>query len=335
MEKSNGMPDIPNGLKGRLVKANQPDWVRPMLATLASDRFFDQAWIYEPKLDGVRCLAFKRAHDVELYSRNRNLINARFPEVAEELREQPADTFILDGELVACEGSRSSFSLLQGRFRGGDLVSRHAGIKVYYYVFDIVYIEAYDVTGLPLMARKKLLEEAIVYADAIRYLAPLPDADEAYLQEACGEGREGLMAKRAASLYISGRSSDWLKFKCVRDQEFVIGGYTEPRGTRTGFGALLLGYYEGMRLRYAGKVGTGFKESTLEDLSRRLSALESERPFFYDELDEKGVHWVKPELVAQVGFTEWTPDGRLRHPRFMGLRTDKEPGEVKRERAPA
>ncbi len=326
---------IPGELRGKLVKASQPSWIPPMLATLTDKRFFDAGWIYEPKLDGVRCLAFKKGSDIELYSRNRNIINDRYLEIAEVLQDQPADAFILDGEIVACEGNRTSFSLLQSRSRISDpAAGRHAGIKTYYYVFDILYFEGYDVTQIPLVGRKQLLEQALSYSDTIRFLSYIPGADEEHFLEACSKGWEGLIAKRADSFYISKRSSDWLKFKCVNEQEFVIGGYTEPRGTRTGFGALLIGYYEGKRLRYAGKVGTGFNERTLEDLHRRLAELEQEQPPFDEDLDEKRVHWVKPELIAQVGFAQWTRDGRLRHPRFMGLRTDKEPTDVKRERAP-
>ncbi|MEW6553769.1 MAG: non-homologous end-joining DNA ligase [Actinomycetota bacterium] len=317
-------------MRGRLVRAPQPRWIEPMLATLSGEHFFDAGWIYEPKLDGIRCLAFKRGGEVELYSRNRNILNARFPGVAEALREQPADGIILDGEVVACEGGRSSFSLLQGRSRPAASPLR-APADIYYYVFDVLYFGGYDVTGLPLLGRKWLLEKAVDFSDAVRYLSHIPDVDEAYLRDACGEGREGLMAKRAAGLYVSGRSRDWLKFKCVRGQEFVIGGYTEPRGGRTGFGALLLGYREAGKLRYAGKVGTGFSESALSDLHRRLSGMERKTSPFGDSLDEKGVHWVKPALVAQIGFAEWTPDGRLRHPRFLGLRGDVDPGEVTRE----
>ena len=301
-----------------------------MLATLSGEHFFDADWIYEPKLDGIRCLAFKRGDDVELYSRNRNILNPRFPAVVEALHEQPAGALILDGEVVACEGGRSSFSLLQGRSRSAP-ASRHTAVKRYYYVFDIVYFDGYDLTGIPLLGRKWLLERAVDFSGTVRYLSHIPEADEEYLREACGEGREGLMAKRAASLYVSRRSPDWLKFKCVREQEFVIGGFTEPRGSRTGFGALLVGYYEGKDLRYAGKVGTGFKESVLEDLRHRLSVIEQGSSPFDDNPSEAGVHWVKPELVAQVAFAEWTPDGRLRHPRFLGLRADKDADEVTRE----
>ena len=334
MSKRGSLPDIPDNLRGRLVRSPQPRWIQPMLATLSSEHFFDAGWIYEPKLDGIRCLAFKRGGEVELYSRNRNMLNARFPEVVEALREQLAGAFILDGEVVACEGGRSSFSLLQGRSRGVPS-SRRAAVEIYYYVFDIVYFDGYDVTGLPLVGRKWLLERALDFSDTVRHLSHIHEADEEYLREACGEGREGLMAKRAASLYVSKRSPDWLKFKCVREQEFVIGGFTEPRGSRTGFGALLVGYYEGKYLRYAGKVGTGFKESVLEDLRHRLSAIEQESSPFDDSPSEAGVHWVKPELVAQVAFAEWTPDGRLRHPRFLGLRSDRDPGEVRKEPLPA
>lgn len=323
MEKNQYFAGLPQGLRGKLVKSSRPAWIQPMLATLTDQRFFKEGWIYEPKLDGVRCLAFKGGDGLQLYSRNRNVINDRHPEIAEALQEQPAERFILDGEIVAIEGGRSSFSLLQ---------SRHAGTRTYYYVFDILYLEGYDVTSIPLLGRKMLLEQALPYADPIRYLAPIPEAGEDDFLEACDKGWEGLVAKRADSLYVSGRSSDWRKFKCVNQQEFVIGGYTEPRGSRSGFGALLLGYYEGKKLEYAGKVGTGFNERTLHELHRELSRLEQpESPFQDDDPDDRGVHWVRPELVAQVGFSEWTREGRLRHPRFQGLRTDKEPGEVKKE----
>lgn len=321
MEKNGYFAGLPQGLRGKLVKVNQPPWIRPMLATLADKRFFQEGWIYEPKLDGVRCLAFKGGDGIRLYSRNRNILNDRHPGIAEALRQQPAEEFIIDGEIVACEGDRSSFSLLQ---------RRHAGTPTYYYVFDILYFEGYDVTSIPLLGRKALLEQALSYADPIRYLARIPGADEDYFLAVCGKGREGLVAKRADSLYVSGRSSDWLKFKCVSEQEFVIGGYTEPRGTRSGFGALLLGYYEGKKLRYAGKVGTGFNERTLRDLHLELSRIEQPQPPFEDDIDGRGAHWVRPELVARVGFSEWTRDGRLRHPRFQGLRTDKDPADVTR-----
>lgn len=322
MKKSGYFANLPEGLEGKLARADQPPWVQPMLASLENRRSFRAGWVYEPKLDGVRCLAFKRGGEARLYTRNRNLLNDRHPEIAEELAKQPAEEFILDGEVVACEGGRSSFSLLQ---------RRQAGARAYYYVFDILHFEGYDVTGIPLLGRKRLLEQALSYEGAIRYLSHVPEADEDYFLQACEKGWEGIIAKRADSPYVSGRSADWLKFKCVNQQEFVIGGFTEPRGTRAGFGALLLGYYQGEALRYAGKVGTGFNQRELEDLHRRLVRMERARSPFSDEIDAGGAHWVKPALVAQAGFSEWTRDGRLRHPRYLGLRSDKEPGDVRRE----
>lgn len=332
MAKKRDLSDIPEGLRGELIKAEQPRWVPPMLATLTEKRFFEPGWIYEPKLDGIRCLAFKRGGDIEMYSRNRNFLNEGYPEIAEALRDQPAGAFILDGEIVAWEGDRTSFSLLRSHIEsGGPSASRHPGIRIDYHVFDILYVEGYDVTRIPLIGRKKLLEKAVSYGDDVRFLAHIPEADEEYFQEICGKGWEGLIAKRAESLYVSRRSPDWLKFKCIREQEFVIGGFTEPGGTRTGFGALLLGYYEGGKLRYAGKVGTGFNQETLERLYAGLTEIEQERSPFVEDIKARGVHWVSPALVAQVAFAEWTPDDRLRHPRFKGLRGDKEPGEVIRE----
>jgi len=334
MEKR-GALDIPEGLRGELRKSAQPRWIPPMLATLTAERFFTEGWIYEPKLDGIRCLAFKQGRDIKLYTRNRNLLDDSYPEIAEALRDQPAGAFVLDGEIVAWKGDRTSFSLLRGGTRSGEpSASHHAGTSIDYHVFDILHVEGYDVTRIPLIGRKKLLEKAVSYGDYVRNLAHIPGADEKYFEEICGKGWEGLIAKRADSLYVSGRSSDWLKFKCVREQEFVIGGYTEPRGSRTGFGALLLGYYEDGKLRYAGKVGTGFSRETLERLYAGLARLEQELSPFDEDIKERGMHWVSPELVAQVAFAEWTPDGRLRHPRFKGLRSDKEPGEVIREPTP-
>lgn len=326
------LSDIKDALKGKLVRSDQPRWIPPMLATLAGRLFFDAGWIYEPKLDGIRCLAFKRGKDIQMYSRNRNPLNDRYPEIAEALREQPVEALILDGEIAAGEGDHTSFSLLQSRSRGGAPSSSGRGsVRISYYVFDILYCEGYDTTRVPLAGRKLLLEKAVSYTDVIRFVPSISDAGEKYFQDACLEGREGLIAKRADSPYTSRRSPDWLKFKCVSEQEFVVGGYTEPRGTRSGFGALLVGYYEGDDLRYAGKVGTGFNERTLQLLHRRLSAMEQDTSPFRDGIKDRGVHWVRPELIARVGFSEWTRDGRLRHPRFIGLRADIEPREVRRE----
>jgi len=197
-----------------------------------------------------------------------------------------------------------------------------------------LYLDGYDTMAVPLGRRKDLLSRALEFRDPVRFTTHRETEGERYFREACRQRWEGLIAKRLESPYEAGRRSrDWLKFKCVNEQEFVIGGYTEPRGHRVGFGALLVGYYENGKLRYAGKVGTGFDEALLEQLYRRLAALEISKPPFAagEDLPRRDVHWVKPELVAQIGFTEWTGDGKLRHPRFMGLRDDKRPEEVTRE----
>jgi bifunctional non-homologous end joining protein LigD len=325
--------DLPEEAKEKALRIEQPSWTQPMLARLTDERFYDQGWIYERKLDGERCLAFKKEEKVQLYSRNRKSLNASYPELMEALEAQEADRFIIDGEVVTFVGNKTSFARLQNRFQITDPEkARRSGIKVYYYVFDLLYTDGYDITGVPLRYRKTLLKKLLSYNDPLRFLNHRNEEGEEYYRRACGEGWEGIIAKRADSPYVHKRSSDWLKFKCVLEQELVIAGFTEPRGSRRGFGALLVGYYEGGRFRYAGKVGTGFDDLTLELLKDRLSELErKESPFAVEGIGDKGVHWVKPELVAQIGFTEWTRDGRLRHPRYLGLRRDKDPGDVHRE----
>ena len=207
-----------------------------------------------------------------------------------------------------------------------------SGVTVHYYLFDLLHLEGHDLRALPLRRRKALLRAAIAFDDPLRFTAHRNAAGEALFRDACAQGWEGLIAKRASAPYQGGRTSDWLKFKCSEGQELVIGGFSAPRGSRRGFGALLLGYYDGAGLRYAGKVGTGFDERTLVDLRRRLDRLASAGSPFQDEIRDSSVTFVQPRLVAEIGFTEWTADGRLRHPRFLGLRRDKPPQEVGRER---
>lgn len=324
---------LPDEAKDKARKEDQPSWTQPMLATLTKDHFSSEDWVYERKLDGERCLAFKKRTKVRLYSRNRKSLNASYPEIVEALEKQEADHFIIDGEVVAFEGSKTSFARLQNRFQIQDPdKARRSGIAVYYYVFDLLYTDGYDVTRVPLRRRKALLKKLLSYEDPLRFLNHRNEEGEEYYREACGKGWEGVIAKKADGPYLHKRSSDWLKFKCVREQELVVGGYTEPGGSRKGFGALLVGYYEGKKLRYAGKIGTGFDDRTLEKMKERLTELErDDSPFAEKDMGEKGVHWVEPELVAQAGFTEWTGDGKLRHPRFLGLRRDKDPREVHRE----
>jgi DNA ligase D-like protein (predicted ligase) len=305
-----------------------------MLATLTEDRFSSPDWVFERKWDGVRCLAFRTvAGKVRLLSRNDQSLNGSFPEIARALETCSEHAVVMDGEVVAFDGRRTSFERLQRRLGLTDpAVARATGVAVYYYAFDVLHLDGYDVRMLPLRARKRLLRSAAEFVDPLRFTAHRNAAGEDEYQRACARGDEGVIAKRADAPYRGGRSTDWLKFKCVRDQELVIGGWTEPKGSRTGFGALLVGYYAGDDFVYAGKVGTGFTTETLRDLHSRMSRLEQGwSPFTRGKVRERDVHWCAPSLVAQIGFTEWTRDGMLRHPRFSGLRHDKNAAEVVRE----
>jgi DNA ligase D-like protein (predicted ligase) len=305
-----------------------------MLATLTQDRFSDPDWIFERKLDGVRCLARRTASGkVHLASRNDQDLTPTFPEIAQALAANCDSEIVVDGEVVALQGRRTSFERLQGRLGITDPdAARRVGIPVFYYVFDVLDMDGADTRRSPLVDRKKLLRRAVRFRDPLRYTAHRVGAGEQMYRAACARGDEGVVAKRAAAPYSGGRSKDWLKFKCVRDQELVIGGWTEPKGSRTGLGALLVGYYENGTLVYAGKVGTGFGTQILQRLSEQLAPLEQDDPpFGRGRIREAGVHWVRPKLVAQIGFAEWTRDGLLRQPRFQGLRTDKAAEDVVRE----
>jgi bifunctional non-homologous end joining protein LigD len=310
-----------------------PDWRSPTLATLTETRFSDPDWIFERKLDGVRGLAFRDGDRVRLLSRNRLSLNNTYPEIAEALAKQDTTRFVMDGEIVAFEGRRTSFARLQGRSGITDPEEARASrIPVFYYAFDLLHLGDTDIGEQPLLQRKRLLRNMFQFSDPLRYTTHrVKDGEAAYLA-ACERGDEGVIAKLAESTYQGGRSANWLKFKCSRDQEFVIVGYTAPKGSRVGLGALLLGYYDGSDLIYAGKVGTGFDTTTLRRLHERLSRTEQKAsPISKGLAREPGAHWVRPKLVAQVAFSEWTRDGKLRHPRYLGLRTDKSPAEVVRE----
>ena len=295
-----------------------------MLATLTEKRFSAPDWIYERKFDGIRCLAFGRRGRISLLTRNRLSANDRFPGVVEALAGQHREAFIADGEVVAFRGLESSFSLLQ----------RRENARIVFQVFDVLYADGWDVTRVAQLHRKAVLRQLFDFGGPLRYTTHRIGAGEKYAREACQKGWEGVIAKRTDAPYEHRRSPAWLKFKCVNEQELVIGGFTEPQGSRQGFGALLVGYRQGSDFVYAGKVGTGFDEATLRDLTKRLTAIERATPPFtrgVEKLPPRGVHWVKPVLVGQVGFAEWTGDGRLRHPRFLGLRSDKAAKDVVRE----
>jgi DNA ligase D-like protein (predicted ligase) len=316
-----------------LRPAAEPEFVAPMLATLTATYFSDPRWLFERKLDGVRAVVVRRAGGTQLFSRNHKPMSSTYPELVEALDALAPAGVVADGEVVAFDGEQTSFSRLQARLGLTDARRAVAtGVPVFLYLFDLLAADGHDLTRLPLRTRKRLLRAAVDFADPLRYSEHQDTEGEKLLRYACAAGWEGLIAKRADARYHPGRrSEDWLKFKCVREQELVIGGFTDPTGRRVGFGALLVGYYAGDRLCYAGKVGTGFDERTLRSLRRRFDELAADRSPFAERVTERGAHWVRPEMVAQVGFTEWTRDRRLRHPRYLGLREDKPPREVVRE----
>jgi bifunctional non-homologous end joining protein LigD len=311
-----------------------PPMIQPMLATLTDRYFSDPAWIFERKLDGERVIATRTGGTdgaVTLRSRTGRTLDATYPELVRALGNQHGD-FVVDGEVVAFDGNRTSFERLQQRIGiTSAAAAERSGVPVFYYLFDLLSTGGDDLTALPLRERKRRLRAAVRFGGPLRYTAHRNTEGEAMFAEACRRGWEGVIAKRADSPYTPGRSTDWLKFKCVTAQEFVIGGFTDPAGSRHGFGALLVGVYDGDRLRYAGKVGTGYDDRTLTTLRTTLDGLTAGSSPFAGTVNEHGSHWVRPELVAQIGFTEWTRDGRLRHPRFIGLRRDKPPRTVVRE----
>ena len=316
---------LPEEHRRLIRKRKQPDWIDPMLATLTETYFSDPEWIFEPKLDGVRCLVFKKGKKVSLMSRNRLPLNDRYPAVVEAVAKLAVPDAILDGEVAVVSGGISKFQSLQRHLieGGGELV---------YFVFDAPHLAGYSVAELPMLARKELLARVVAPSKTIELVTHRVGSGEEFLQEACEKGWEGLIAKRADAPYVTGRSKAWLKFKCSKEQEFVVGGFTDPQGARVGFGALLVGYYDDGELRYAGKVGTGYSTPLLLTLTKQLGPLERDSsPFAGKPPVRKAVHWVEPEMVVQVGFSEWTRDGRLRHPRFLGVRDDKSPRKVVRE----
>jgi ATP-dependent DNA ligase len=286
-----------------------PEWLEPMAATLTKQRFSGPEWVFERKLDGIRMLAFKQGPDVRLFSRNKLLQNAAYPSFVEAVAALPVEEVVLDGEATGVWNSRDA---------------------VAYHVFDILWLDGAELTSSPLDARRERLC-ALPLAHPLQLVERLDDPEP--WERACREGWEGVVAKRRTAPYEHRRSPHWLKMKCEASQELVVGGYTDPQGKRQGLGALLVGYFEGDDFVYAGKVGTGFDTRLLLDLHARLSELEIEAPPFTQTLGlpRLGAHWVKPQLVVQIAFMEWTSHGKLRHPRWVGLRDDKPAREVRRE----
>jgi DNA ligase D-like protein (predicted ligase) len=305
-----------------------------MLATLTDRRDFGEEWLLERKLDGERCVARKQGSEVRMESRTGKDLTATYPEVRAAVAGQRAGEMLIDGELVAYDGEQTSFSRLQQRLGVvRPSAQQVAAYPVVYCVFDILELDGEDLTRRTLRERRASLLSALQPSGALQLTEAWRGDSQRRFTEACRSGWEGLIAKRAEAPYARGRSKDWLKLKCAWEQELVIGGFTDPAGARTDFGALLVGYHEHGRLFYAGRVGTGYSGATLRDLGARLRELQTpESPFVDARPVPRGTHWVRPQLVAQVGFAEWTTDGRLRQPRFLGLRDDKRPEEVVRER---
>ncbi|MCP9198864.1 non-homologous end-joining DNA ligase [Gramella sp. GC03-9] len=327
------LKSIPEELQQKLKEKKQPGWMSPMLAKLTHDVFSDANWIFERKLDGERCLVFKKNGRVELMSRNQKELNNTYPELVKALESQKADNFIADAEIVAFDGNVTSFRKLQKRMHLKDSAEiASSKVKVYIYVFDLMYHDGFELDELKLTERKKMLRDLLDFEDPIRYTPHRNENGKEYYQEACKKHWEGLIAKKANSNYAHSRSSNWLKFKCENQQEFVIVGYTKPQGERKGFGAILIGFYKDDQLKYAGKVGTGYTDQMLEDLHAQFQEIEVEEPAVSgSKLPSKDVYWLKPKMVAEVAFTEWTSTDKLRHPRYLGLRRDKKPKEVVKE----
>jgi ATP-dependent DNA ligase len=286
-----------------------PDWLVPMAATLTQDRFTGPEWIFERKFDGIRLMAFKNGSEVRLFSRNRLLLTDSYPGVARAVAALPAHDVILDGE------ASGGFE----RLGTAD-----------YYVFDILRLEGRDLTALPLDERRGILR-GLSLRHPLELVTALDDPKP--WERARAEGWEGVIAKRRDSKYEHRRSKSWLKMKCEETHDFVVGGFTDPQGKRVGLGALLVGYFDQENLCFAGKIGTGFDTTLLLELRARLDALEIPKPPFTNArgLPRLRAHWVRPEVVVEAGFIEWTGHGKLRHPRLLGVRADTGPGAVVRK----
>jgi bifunctional non-homologous end joining protein LigD len=318
------------------LPTDSPRFTEPMKCRLSAELPKGDQWGYEIKFDGYRGLAVRDGTAVSLLSRNQKDLSKSFPEIADALRRIRTTRFVLDGEIVAMdEQGRSAFQLLQGAQEG-------ESAQLFYYVFDVLNWKGRDTRSLPLRERKKLLEQALANAPSTIRLSSFLPGQPYELSAAMKDlGLEGLIAKKYDSVYESGqRSGAWVKYKWGWEQEFVIGGYTDPEGSRPYFGSLIVGYYSAGKLMYASKVGTGFNTRLLKSVHDLLQKMRRPKCPFAN-LPERGVgltagqmkfcKWVEPELVCQVRFTEWTRDNHLRQPVFLGLREDKSPNEVVRE----
>ena len=327
------VPSVVKALAGA-EKKPMPSQVHPMLATSIDKPFDNPDWLFEIKWDGYRAVAFIQNAKVRLVSRNQNDLTAQYPELHDLPKFVQAEAAVLDGEIVALdEDGRSSFSLMQQRTgirSGGRRGPAQPGIPVLYYVFDLLYLDGYDLRRVPLEQRKQTLVEIITPGGPVRYSEHFPQGVQLF-EAARQKGLEGILAKRRSSIYEERRSSEWQKIKITQTIDCVVGGYTEPEGTRQHFGSLVLGLYDGKkRLIHVGQAGTGFDQKTLREISQLLKKRETKRNPFYGEVDAAHVHWVKPELVAEIKFSEWTHETaegglKLRAPVYLGLRNDRSP----------
>lgn len=326
--KPSAPPPNPKELPG-VRKAALPDTLRPQLATLVNRVPDGDEWLHEIKFDGYRALCKIERGKASFYTREGNDWTDRFGKLPDVAAALPVNSAVLDGEVVALlpDGS-SSFQALQNTLGQG-------GSQPVYYAFDLLYLDGFDLRDAPLVRRKELLRSLLEdRSELIRYSDHFTGSGRELFKSACDHSLEGIISKRGDRPYTSGRTSDWVKVKCVKNQEFVIGGFTDPAGARSGFGALLVGVHENNNLVYSGRVGTGYTDKSLKELSARLLKLEQPKPPFSNPpkgAAARGVHWIRPELVAEVEFTDWTRDGILRHPSFKGLREDKKPSEIRRE----
>ena len=335
MPRRNANKSGSGGVCSRAKRARMPDVIHPMLATLVDEPFSDPAWIFETKWDGFRSVCFLDNGKMRLVSRNQIEMTPQYPELAKLPKQFAAKQAIVDGEIVALdEHGMPRFQLLQNklRLRSGNYA---AGGKAHivYFVFDLLYLDGYDLTLCPLVERKAMLEQILKPATFVKYSAHVENEGEEFFRHIEKFRLEGMMAKRAAGPYLQKkRSSDWLKVKTVLRSEVVIGGYTQPRGARSYFGSLVVGLYRGDDLIYVAHTGGGFNEQTLAKLYKLMQPLKTDKSLFAAKpKTNEPVQWIKPKLVAEVKFSEWTADERMRQPIFLGLREDKKPQECRFE----
>lgn len=315
-------------------KTRMPSVIHPMLATLVDDPFSDPDWIFETKWDGFRSVCFIKNGKARFVSRNQIEMTPQYPELANIAKQIDAKEAILDGEIVALdEHGMPRFQLLQPRVgRKSGIDALRGAAQIVYFVFDLLYVDGYDLTQCTVVERKAKLAEILRPSNFIKLSEHVAGEGKAFFREIEKFHLEGMMAKRAASKYVPKRSSDWLKIKTVMRSEVVIGGYTQPRGTRSHFGSLVCGLYRAGDLHYVAHVGGGFNERTLASIYKLIQPLKTDKsPFVDAPKTNEPVQWLKPKLVAEVKFSEWTAEHRLRHPVFVGLREDKKPTDCRFE----